>query len=138
MKTAIAAVACAIMPPAQAIGVSDWVLIAQEHGSAYGHTYGIEALTTMAAQAKGMAVRRITPPDSTEIEALLGVATEAKLDDCGVWIKVAWFGAAKPDDIQFITPAGVGAYGPGRIIVDYVLQELVASDYSAFPHATRL
>ena len=137
IKTAIASVACAIMPPSAAgsAGVNEWILVADGKVNAHGRIYSEESLRTMDKSARGAKITTNPPEGTDELGKLLGAVTESQFQNGAVFVKVRWFG----DYIHsgFIAPWGNGKVIEGEV-QNYVFEQMVAGNYSSFPNATRI
>jgi len=143
IKSALAAVACAIAPPAveASAGINSWVLVAEEV-SANGWKYPAEELETMAKSAKGILITAIPARieeegDSGELRRALGVVTHATFHNGAVWVIPKWFGGQKPKEFSRIAPWGYGRLVDGHI-EGYKLDRMCASRDSAFANAGRI
>lgn len=141
IKGAIAAVACALVPPpAKAAGsasINPWVLVAEEH-SDNGWRYPPEALEVMAKSAIGtliVPIPSIEDRDAGAFARALGVVTHAAFHDGAVWIIPKWFKGAKPNG--FIAPWGWGKNVNGSI-EGYTFDQMVSTNHSGFANATRI
>lgn len=126
--------AVTVVKPAQ----QEWIRIADSRKNVNGRIYTPELLEAIARAAKERHSWVVIPdPDivSIPLDNILGVVSDARVDQGYLEIQVKWFSGKRPIG-AFITPCGMTNKQPDPQIQKYRFQYFEAYMHSAFDCAT--
>lgn len=115
----------------------EWIKVAHKGVNLNERSYSPEALATMEKAAKGIIVALAGDFEPPQLDELLGIVSEAKLEDGFVSVKVKWFSRLPIPVGKHLCPWGVGTLDANNIVLsDYKLESMRVHTESAFQNSS--